>query len=578
MANPTIDSLFSGDKTHVEFRKYQNFTGRISKHVYQELYQRGCIEVQGLPPVDLKNAIHPIFSRQAFTDISDNEYERIRPAITLASRFITEDEYMGFWTHMCTGRSVDDDRAGKEYIGEWRVQVIEEASTDSKEALKQTQQTLLDLANNLTFFILDEEWSTKDLRVAESFMDPCNRYCRRNGDITGADCDSGECAHCDAVSQARCRVCDTSDYASKTVPELLELLQERNIPHAYKMHGPDALKEKVDIIAALEDLDEVMEEDPLISASEFRTTDEQLSNIQVGLHWDVLKHIRKASEDEVWTQSEEIRFQMAVAATLCHELVHIFWWWAQRGCPKCEEFEPWWSKTEVTFAEEPELGESWEYWAFGSRVPCAGKLHAHADQDLPNIFQRCQWNWVNSTEQGGQDRHNVLIHDFILPVEYINSWFQESTWEAIAQHGRKVGRPSHDNVVILRERPTDLVNEEEFGNHECTIEGYSHSDLVANGGFNGRKRKFLYGATGLTTTADTRLYIKRLRTELSQRLLKEKKAEAQNQTTDGQERTRPAQEIPRAEGSTDTVKTGRVTKKKTRARKPVKDYLRRPTS
>ncbi|KAF1842720.1 uncharacterized protein K460DRAFT_340083 [Cucurbitaria berberidis CBS 394.84] len=554
---------FGQHKVFVEFKKDQDFTGRLSKDTYDEMYRRGCIEDKELPPMDLQNPIHPVFRREAFTDISDDEYERIRPALTLASRLITEEEYMGFWTHICTGRPVDDNRRGKMCNGRWRNQVIEAATVDSQEALAQTQQTLLNMADNLSFVVLDEEWSKTDwMRAAESFTDPGHRQCRRNEDLGEDRCALGECAHCDSNSQARCHVCHTSYYNSKTIPQLKELLWNRSIPHAY---GNFRLKE--DLVAALEHLDEVMEEDYHGQDSAYRTTDEQLSNLQVGLHWDVVKHIRDGLEDEVWTESEETRFQMAVGATLCHELAHMFWWWTQRRCWNCEGADPWWSKTEATFNSQPEIGNSWEYWAFGSRVPGAGKLHECTGQELPNIFQRCQWNWIDSTEQGGQGKHSVLIHDFILPVEYTNLWFRESTWEAIAQNGRKMGRPSHDNLVIMRELPTDLVQENAFGNYECTIEKYSHKDLVANGGFNGNNNQFLYGSTGLITKAQTDVYVRKLRRELCEKRQKERKATKRKPTKVSPGKKKPTRDVQRTEERTEGPKTRSVTKQRTRETK-----------
>ncbi|KAH7372277.1 hypothetical protein BKA66DRAFT_387498, partial [Pyrenochaeta sp. MPI-SDFR-AT-0127] len=448
--------------------------------VYDELQRRGCIENDELPPMDLNNPIHKIFRREAFTDITDDEYERLFPAVTLASRFITEDEYMGFWTHMCSGKSVNDKRPGERFRDKWRIQVIEKNATISDaEALSRTRQEMLAMADNLTFFIIDKEWSKSDyIRGAESFVNLGNRQCRRREDLGGKGCKRGECSHCDAFHNGRCSACDAKFYEQLTVPKLRELLKSKNIPHPHSRQ----FRKKADLVFALREHDRESGESQKTGMG-YRTTNQQLSDLQVGLHWNVLKHIRVTLEDESWTSSEEIRFQLAVAATLCHELVHIFWWWTQRRCWNCEHQDPWWSKEENKFHSGPELGESWEHWAFGSRMGGAGKLHEYDDQEPPSVFERCQWSWTDSTEQGGHSTHPVLVHDFIFPVEYMNAWFQESTWNSIATHGRKAGRPGHDNIVIMRAQPQELVREEVWGPRECIIEQYSYNDLVASGGF-----------------------------------------------------------------------------------------------
>ncbi|CAO2656600.1 Nn.00g054030.m01.CDS01 [Neocucurbitaria sp. VM-36] len=554
---------------YVVFKKNEDFTGRIGRSTWNGLYDRGCIEAADLQATDLENPIHPIFRREAFTNISDGEYDRLQPEVTLASRFITEKAYMGFWTHICTGEAVDDDRPGKKFKGKWRIQAIEDAMTEysddnDEDALVQTRQALEDMADALTFFILDEEWcEVEPLRAAESFFDSTHKDCRRNEDLTDNDCGLGQCIRCDNNNQAHCYICGMKYYSSKTVPQLKDILRSRDTDHTY-----GSLRKKAELIAALKELDNEEEEDD--PAPVYRTTDGQLSELQVGLHWDVVKHIRRTLEDEVWTESEEVRFQMAVAATLCHELAHIFWWWTQRRCYNCEEFEPWWSRTEQNFHEEPELGVSWEYWVFGSRVPGAGKLQQYADQALPNIFQRLQWNWVDSTEKGGQGRHDALIHDFIFPVAHINSWFQESTWEAIAEQGRKEGRPSHNDMVIMREYPTNMIREDSFGNRECTIEEYSHAELVAHGGFNGGNYNFLYGATGLRSKRATKAYVERLRRDLREKLEKEQRSKKSKAKKSPSTRSKTSSDVPKMKTGIEGPRTGRVTKRRTPPKKLVK--------
>jgi hypothetical protein len=129
------------------------------------------------------------------------------------------------------------------------------------------------------------------------------------------------------------------------------------------------------------------------------------------------------------TVTEKVRFQFAVACTLVYELVHIFWWWTQRFCLHCEDEEPWFSLEERKYKTGPELGQSWEYWALGSRVPNAGKLvPIDKERDPPNIFTRCDCNYVPDTVEGGESDNIAIYHDFIFPVDWINSWFLEDTW------------------------------------------------------------------------------------------------------------------------------------------------------
>ena len=56
---------------------------------------------------------------------------------------------------------------------------------------------------------------------------------------------------------------------------------------------------KADLISLLEDLDADEENGDYMPPSDFRALDAQVSNIQIDLHWDLLKHIRGFSEREV---------------------------------------------------------------------------------------------------------------------------------------------------------------------------------------------------------------------------------------------------------------------------------------
>lgn len=78
----------------IHWDKDSNWRGVISEQVRHTLHDRGCLEVPNLPPCNLSNAIHPIFKHWRFADLTKDEYKFIRPALRLATSFITEDEYL----------------------------------------------------------------------------------------------------------------------------------------------------------------------------------------------------------------------------------------------------------------------------------------------------------------------------------------------------------------------------------------------------------------------------------------------------------------------------------------------------
>jgi hypothetical protein len=67
------------------------------------------------------------------------------------------------------------------------------------------------------------------------------------------------------------------------------------------------------------------------------------ANMKICLRYSLLQDINgviDGDEEHDWTRSDELRFQFSVAATLCHELAHIFWSWTQGACWLCEGNEP----------------------------------------------------------------------------------------------------------------------------------------------------------------------------------------------------------------------------------------------
>jgi hypothetical protein len=163
------------------------------------------------------------------------------------------------------------------------------------------------------------------------------------------------------------------------------------------------------------------------------TTNAQLNDLQIRLRDDVIMHVQgRVALTDIWTDSEELRFQFALVTTLVHEVVHQFWWFRTRSCWQCTHPSPWWNRTDSLrrFATNPELGYSWEMWALGHSIPAPGKLDMVPRQGPPNIFSRSEWSSICRANGGGngyQALPSILAYNYILPVEYISDWFQQAT-------------------------------------------------------------------------------------------------------------------------------------------------------
>jgi hypothetical protein len=198
----------------------------------------------------------------------------------------------------------------------------------------------------------------------------------------------------------------------------------------------------------------------------------------IGLRMDVYQHIREKRAGNLWSASEEVRFQFGFAATLVHELVHVSYWWVGNRCPYGEYNEPWWSKRAPKLEPDPELGIDWEGWAFGSRVPTTTRIRARKAENPPNLFTRGNWSHTYKTARGGRSSHDCVTHDFVFPVKWLNNWFREDTWTRIAANGREAGRPNHDSLVILSELGDYLgppnKDDNSFKRFTCDLENYTH--------------------------------------------------------------------------------------------------------
>jgi hypothetical protein len=165
----------------VKIRKNLDGIYSITKPEYRKLWQKGCMEVSPLPPFNLENEVHELFRPEAFVGLDEWEYQFILPAVTLASRFIEDGPYLEFWKQLCTGRLVPDERPGrKSRKDEPKVKLNTlfadlDEDEDDDDATRLVEHSFGEIASvgNLTFFFLDEEWSTwenMENTAAESFI------------------------------------------------------------------------------------------------------------------------------------------------------------------------------------------------------------------------------------------------------------------------------------------------------------------------------------------------------------------------------------------------------------------------
>jgi hypothetical protein len=284
----------------------------MPEDVLGELYDRGCVEVTGLPACNLTNPVHDLYLQAAFQGFTDEEYEFIRPAVLLASRLVSEHEYMGFWTHMYSGQTVHHGTAGWQ-----RIETPATQTQTTAQLLIDARAALNDMATRMTFFCWDGalDSATPGL-CAESFANADDFTCKRHRSLNkNASC--GTCSTCTSMrDHARCFVCrDTCyDLARYTKGFLEDLLDARGIDH-------DDLRLKPELVYALEMHDRKNHPLPAV----FAASDAQLYDLRVGLRNEVIVHIREAVQGNRWCDSEELRFQFALATTLVHETVHQFW-------------------------------------------------------------------------------------------------------------------------------------------------------------------------------------------------------------------------------------------------------------
>jgi hypothetical protein len=290
---------------------------------------------------------------------------------------------------------------------------------------------------------------------------------------------------------------------------------------------------KKDIIAKLQQLNRRDEGREARPVNGWRPDKSGLANMKIGLHYGLLQHVNgviEGDKEHDWTESEELRFQFSITATLCHELAHMFWLWTQGACWSCESNEPRVSKIHG-LDEKTEVGNAWEYWAFGRRVPqpmhvipvasrAQNVQRSLAEQPL-HLFTRSNWHWTNATVESGKPKHTCIFHSFVSPVKWFGDWFREETWNRINTYGRQAGRPSSDEIKILQEigvRLTDETEDERLDRFAVELYRLTYTQLVEKGGFAIGAYRTVYGPAAtyilkplLNTKALTEHYITRLR-------------------------------------------------------------------
>jgi len=482
------------------FKKYHNYTVQLRQADLQRLYAAKCIEVNGLPPCDLTNPIHPLFQAGRFHGFSAAQYAVLRPAVLLASRFVTEDNYMGFWTRMYNGQSgiIGPGTAGPETI-----YIPPVAGQTPPVLLANTRQALVNLSTRLMFRCWDPAMdAARPFVEGEAFADADDWNCKRHQALhKGTLC--GTCTYCVTGSEFRCPICNETTYRMKkcTKAVLMGILTNRGIAY-----NPRATKDQLVQLAENDD------QTRYPTVPNFQTTNAQISDLRVGLRHEVLEYTNAVISGARWTPSEEARFMFSLATTLVHETVHQFWDFRSRRCFRCDLWnEPWWSPQDelrdLRVNPKPELGESWEAWAFGSLRAWPGKIHERPGQAMPSVSQRCQWLCVGETVNGGRGHPDgVLRYDYVLPVEYYNSWFREATWMRIRNLGRVPGRPDFAGAVIMRQIAERLTTHgsDVYDLWKSRISRYTYAQLVAAGGFNNGPVLFLHGNRGLAANKAAR--------------------------------------------------------------------------
>lgn len=107
MANPITQTPFPQAKylRSVKFLIDDDAKGKVPNSVLRTLYSHGCVELDNLPACNLQNDTHPCLGRARFRDLTEAVYRFLEPAVTLASRFINNRQYLDFWTDLAVEKT-----------------------------------------------------------------------------------------------------------------------------------------------------------------------------------------------------------------------------------------------------------------------------------------------------------------------------------------------------------------------------------------------------------------------------------------------------------------------------------------
>lgn len=148
MARTYQPAPYTAGDGRFEFTKDDGIVYDMTREIYDALWQQGCVEVDYIPPENLANEVHCIFRELSMTSLHVEEYAFIEPAPRLASRFITELNYLAFWIRLATARTRDARNSGSF--------LVDDKSADAAQAAKVVNNAFLDITNNLQFSIMSE--------------------------------------------------------------------------------------------------------------------------------------------------------------------------------------------------------------------------------------------------------------------------------------------------------------------------------------------------------------------------------------------------------------------------------------
>jgi hypothetical protein len=420
---------------------------RDRTELQEKLQPLGCIEVDDLEPANLTNDIHPLFARERFSEdqLTEAEYEYIRPALQLASKFLTEPAMMDFWNHICHGhlrikkrhRGVLLDPENHNYYIKSGMK-----GKDPKAALETTRQKLIELSRNLEIWFADRRESRGMMAHASSI------YCL-----------------------------ETFNQAQKIWPKIdWRVTRKRGLKRKHRLEAlrldvaPDDDSADEGFIDDGVIDDESIDDDSIDGDFDFNddesdSTDDKNNPFfsihepfgppQMILHYDFRRHIRDfVAGNKVGkrtTPSQQTQFFFRLAQTLAHETAHCFNWLVYQ---RPSTLEPQWRLSEKGHFTN-EMGESWEMFALGQKTVGfdLGNNSGTTASERPNqelALLTSDWNMYQ----------DAVDHAFVLPIAYASAWFREETWHRIEQKGRLKGRPSllQARVIYSKDRRLTWTN------------------------------------------------------------------------------------------------------------------------